>query len=810
MQRLMLSLVLCLGSSAAYAQTAANFPGPKPDGSVQLPNQWRLMPTGKHTTLGDLPVTLALHPKGPYVVALHCGYGTHEVVVAKIEGDTTQIVSRVAMPQAFHGLSFDAAGENLFVSGGEFEVVRSYPFTNGQLGKPTELKVVDKAKTFVPAGIAMLPDGKRLATAGMLGNAMAVVDLAGGNSARVLDLGEGSYPFGVLALNNGKVLVSLWGKTSVALVDVDAMKVEATWDMGHAHPAEMALTKDGSTLFVACANSTMVAVVDMATGKVLKSLNCALYPKAPNGNTPGSLALSSDGKLLAVANADANNLALFGLEQPRDPKALGFIPTGWYPTSVRFHPDGRLLVTNGKGVSSRANPQGPNPLVKNQPVRQYIGGLFQGTLEVIEAPTPERLAEWTPKAYACSPLRADFGSIQSQPKGNPIPARVGDTSPIRHCIYIIKENRTYDQVFGDMVPGNGEKSLCLFPEKITPNHHALAREYVQLDNCYVDGEVSADGHEWSMGAYATDFVEKVWPLGYRGSPLKKFGFYPAEGTKDPVARPAGGYLWDRAAEAGISYRSYGEWVEGGGAGKPAKARVKALEGHFDPFFPSYNLDVTDQKRADRFLEELAGFEKTGDFPRLTILRLPNDHTSGTRPGKPTPTAMVADNDLALGRVVEGLSKSKFWKETAIFVIEDDAQNGPDHVDAHRSVALCISPFTRGRGLDSTLYSTSSMLRTMELVLGLKPMSQFDAAARPMYNAFLPKADTTPYKARAAGTDLGELNTAKAWGAKQSLAFDLSKEDAADDLAFNEVIWRSVKGAESPMPAPVRAAFFLAR
>jgi DNA-binding beta-propeller fold protein YncE len=397
MQRLMLSLVLCLGSSAAYAQTAANFPGPKPDGSVQLPNQWRLMPTGKHTTLGDLPVTLALHPKGPYVVALHCGYGTHEVVVAKIEGDTTQIVSRVAMPQAFHGLSFDAAGENLFVSGGEFEVVRSYPFTNGQLGKPTELKVVDKAKTFVPAGIAMLPDGKRLATAGMLGNAMAVVDLAGGKSARVLDLGEGSYPFGVLALNNGKVLVSLWGKTSVALVDVDAMKVEATWDMGHAHPAEMALTKDGSTLFVACANSTMVAVVDMATGKVLKSLNCALYPKAPNGNTPGSLALSSDGKLLAVANADANNLALFGLEQPRDPKALGFIPTGWYPTSVRFHPDGRLLVTNGKGVSSRANPQGPNPLVKNQPVRQYIGGLFQGTLEVIEAPTPSASPSGLPK-----------------------------------------------------------------------------------------------------------------------------------------------------------------------------------------------------------------------------------------------------------------------------------------------------------------------------------------------------------------------------------------------------------------------------
>ena len=238
--------------------------------------------------------------------------------------------------------------------------------------------------------------------------------------------------------------------------------------------------------------------------------------------------------------------------------------------------------------------------------------------------------------------------------------------------------------------------------------------------------------------------------------------------------------------------------------------MKALEGHFDPFFPSYNLNVTDVRRAGRFLEELAGFEKSGDFPQLTILRLPNDHTAGTSPGKPTPTAMVADNDLALGMVVEGLSKSRFWKEMAIFVLEDDAQNGPDHVDAHRSVALCISPYTKGRGLDSTLYSTSSMLRTMELILGLKPMSQFDAAARPMYNAFLPKGDTTAYKARPAGTDLQELNTAQAWGAKQSLAFDLSKEDAADDLAFNEVIWRSVKGANSPMPAPIRAAFFLAK
>ena len=810
MRPLITSLTIALATAFSHAQMPPNFPGPKPDGSVQLPNQWRLMPAGRHTALGDFPVQALVHPKAPFVAALHCGYGKHEVIVLKVEGDTTQVISRVEFPQAFHGMAFDPAGETLFVSGGEFEIIRAFPFKDGQLGKPRELTVVDKANTFIPSGIALMPDGKSLVTAGVLGHAVAQVDLGTGKGAKPIALPEGSHPYCCVPLDDDEVLVSLWGKSMVAVVDIDDAKVKAVWDLGLAHPAEMALSKDRKTLYVACANSTMTAVVDVETGKVVKTLNCALHPGAPVGNTPGSLTLSPDGKLLAVANADASNLALFGLEQPRDPKPLGFIPTGWYPTSVRFHSDGRLLVTNGKGASSKANPKGPNPLAKRQPTTEYIGALFKGTLSVIEAPTPERLAEWTPKAYSCSPLRADAGATQARPEGNPVPAKIGDKSPIRHCVYIIKENRTYDQVFGDMVPGNGDKSLCLFPEKITPNHHALAREYVQLDNFYVDGEVSADGHEWSMGAYATDFVEKVWPLGYRGSPLKKFGFYPAEGTKDPVARPAGGYIWDRAAEAGVSYRSYGEWIADSAPGKPAKARVKALEGHFDPFFPSYNLNVTDVRRAGRFLEELAGFEKSGDFPQLTILRLPNDHTAGTSPGKPTPTAMVADNDLALGMVVEGLSKSRFWKEMAIFVLEDDAQNGPDHVDAHRSVALCISPYTKGRGLDSTLYSTSSMLRTMELILGLKPMSQFDAAARPMYNAFLPKGDTTAYKARPAGTDLKELNTAQAWGAKQSLAFDLSKEDAADDLAFNEVIWRSVKGANSPMPAPVRAAFFLAK
>ena len=379
--------------------------------------------------------------------------------------------------------------------------------------------------------------------------------------------------------------------------------------------------------------------------------------------------------------------------------------------------------------------------------------------------------------------------------------------PIKYCIYVIRENRTYDQVFGDIKAGNGEPTLCIFPEKVTPNAHRLAKQFVLLDNFYCDGEVSAEGHEWSMGAYCTDFVRRVWPLSYRGSPTKNLKIYPAEGNFDDIARPAGGYLWDRCAEAKVSYRSYGEWVENGKKpGDPAKARVKALEGHIDPLYRGYDLDYPDVKRVERFMQELSRFEKEGDMPKLQIVRLGNDHTYGTKAGKPTPTAMVAENDLALGQLVEGISKSKFWKETAIFIVEDDAQNGSDHVDAHRTVALCVSPYTQHGKVDSTMYSTASMLRTMELILGLRPMSQFDAAARPMYNAFQkePKLDT--YKHVVPDVDLKTVNLKSAYGAQLAETWDFSKEDAIDDLIFNEVIWRSVRGANSPMPPPVRAAF----
>jgi phospholipase C len=414
------------------------------------------------------------------------------------------------------------------------------------------------------------------------------------------------------------------------------------------------------------------------------------------------------------------------------------------------------------------------------------------------------MAKHTKTAYECSPLNAENKPVaQPREKDNPIPAKVGDPSPIKYCIYIVKENRTYDQVFGDMPEGNGDKDLCIFPERVTPNHHALAREFVLLDNFYVESEVSADGHEWSMAAYATDFTEKTWPLLYRGG-LGKLK-YPSEGVE--VAASAGGYIWDRCQEAGVSFRSYGEFINNASKpGERATPRLKSLEGKFDPEYHGYDLNYPDQKRADRFIAEVQRFEKEGDMPRMQIVRLPNDHTQGTVVGKPTPTAMVADNDLALGRVIEALSNTRFWKETAVFVVQDDAQNGSDHVDAHRTVALVISPYTKRKYVDSNMYSTASMLRTMELILGLKPMSQFDAAALPMYDSFQAKRDLTPYKHRPAQVDLMLANKPDAWGAKLSAKMDFSREDAADDLLLNEVVWRSVRGPNSRMPAPVRASF----
>ncbi len=849
-------------------------PGVEADGAVRLPNSWSIKPAGKQVELGDFPVAIALHPSGKWAAVLHAGYGDHEISIVDLTATKERVHSRVILEQSFGGLTFSPNGAHLYAGGGEFDVVHQFQFDDGLLFKQRKLPIADEK--FIPGSLAIHPDGKTLYVPGAFGHAVAIVPVDDPKSRVTIPLGKDSYPINCLVdAKANRLFVSLWSKAAVAVIDLATKKVVSNFST-EKHPTEMVLTPDGKTLFVACSNSTRVSVINMADGKGLETINCALYATAPNGNTPNSLSLTPDGKILFVANADNNNLALFNVEKPGETKPLGFIPVGMYPTSVRYNPaDKRIYVANGRGTSVKANPKGPDPtLPKNPTIREYIAGLYRGTLGIIDMPNEDDMAKYSKQAYACSPLRQNLG-VQGRPDGSPVPnellthsaasvqgkddlfvllakgrsyflvsetralrepliefaklngvidgkidrdrfdqfhnwvvRKAGVTpSPIKYCIYVVRENRTYDQVFGDIKEGNGDPNLCIFPEKITPNAHRLARQFVLLDNFYCDGEVSAEGHEWSMGAYCTDFVKRVWPLSYRGSPTKKLSIYPAEGNFDEVARPAGGYLWDRCAEAKVSYRSYGEWVNNGKTLKdPMTARVKALEGHIDPWYRGYDLDYLDVKRTERFLDELKRFEKVGDMPKMQIVRLGNDHTYGTKAGKPTPTAMVADNDLALGQLVEGISKSKFWKETAIFVIEDDAQNGSDHVDAHRTVALCISPYTQTGKVDSTMYSTASMLRTMELILGLRPMSQFDAAATPMYNAFANNANLAPYNHLVPNVDRKAVNLATAYGAKWAETWDFSKEDAIDDLIFNDVIWRSVRGPDSPMPPPVRAAF----
>ncbi len=786
------------------------YPGLLPSGLIVLHNQWSLSPAGSHIELGDFPVDIALHPAGKYAAVLHCGQGTHEVIVVHLKDRT--IVSRVPVTQSFYGLCFNPAGDRLFASGGELDIVHRWNFgQDGLISEQAAIRIVPAKESFVVAGLSMSPDGARLYACGPWGERVAITSPAGDSEPTFVNLEKDTYPYLALPTPDGRRLyVTLWGGSGVAVINLTDNTVEARWDTP-SHPTEMALSPSGDLLYVACSNNNSVAVIDTKTGRPTEVITTALFPGAANGSTPTSLALSRDGAMLVVANADNNNLAVFNVSQRAAAKSLGFIPTGWHPTSVRFDEAGDLLVACGKGLSPRTNRHGPVPVAgaPSRSIREYIGSLHTGSLSWIKFPTPVELAKLTTQAYACSPLQKD-NVVSAKPReaNNPIPEVVGGPTPIKHCIYIIKENRTYDQVFGDIKEGNGDPSLCLFPEPVTPNLHALVREFVLLDNFYVESEVSADGHEWSMAAYATDFVERTWPLTYRRQPRDSELKYPSEGNFN-IAVPAGGYIWDRCAEAGITYRSYGEWVENGPKpGDPGRAKVKALEGHFDPMFRSYDTNYSDLDRAARYIEELARFEREGAMPQLTIVRLPNDHTAGTRVGSLTPTAMVAQNDLAVGRVIEALSKSKFWKDTAVFIVEDDAQNGSDHVDAHRTTALVISPWTKRKHVDSSLYSTSSMLRTMGLILGFKPMSQFDAAALPMYASFSPTPDFTPFQARPNQVDIEAKNLAGAWGADVSAQLQLAVEDAADDLIFNEIIWKSVRGADSPMPPPVRAAFVM--
>jgi hypothetical protein len=479
---------------------------------------------------------------------------------------------------------------------------------------------------------------------------------------------------------------------------------------------------------------------------------------------------------------------------------------GWYPTAVKVIGK-QIWVANGKGFTSLANPEGPNPVARRQAVTyrqgdankpqpvQYIAGLFRGTMSMIPEPDAGVLAGYSKMVYENTPYTKQ-GELQAKGEaGGVIPMKVGGASPIKYVFYIIKENRTYDQVLGDIPEGNGDTSLVLFGERITPNQHAIARQFVLLDNFYVDAEVSMDGHSWSMGAYATDYIEKTWPTSYGG----RGGDYDGEGHR-PIGNNKGGYIWDDCQRGGVSYRTYGEFAD------DEKPSIPVLEGHYCRYYKGFDLDYYDTARVAVWKRDFDSLLAAGALPRFNSVRLGNDHTEGLRKGKHTPFACVADNDLAIGEFVEYLSKSPIWKESVVFILEDDAQNGPDHVDAHRSPVYIAGGMVRRHFVDHTMYSTTSVLRTMELILGLPPMTQYDAAAQPMWRCFSGEADGTPFSSLPSNVELTDKNTAWNEWAKKSADIDLTREDRVPEQLFNEILWKGIKGANSPLPAPSRAAY----
>jgi YVTN family beta-propeller protein len=787
---LAVSYFIALSSQAQMTQT-------------QLPNGWKLSPIGKQLPLEDLPLNIVTSPNKKLAAITNNGQSTQGIHLVDLSSN--KIIDYVTTKKSWYGLAFSGDNQFLYASGGNDNWILQYKIVSNKLNLVDSIILGDKCPVKIsPTGICIDDTRKIMYVVTKENNALYVVDL--------VTKKQSSYPLGseaytcVLSKDKTQLFISLWGKDQLMIWDTEKNKIVKRLAVGD-NPNELLLTKNGAYLYVANANDNSVSVVDTKELTIVEVLNTALFPNAPNGSTTNGLALNEGETRLYVANADNNNLAVFDVAEKGFSKSLGFIPTGWYPTNLKIV-NKTIYVTNGKGLSSKANPNGPNPIRKKQSVNyqtgdlktkpkdvEYIGGLFKGSLSIFEEPTAIELAAYTKQVYKNTPYNKNKELSTSGMKGNPIPQNVGDSSPIKHIFYIIKENRTYDQVLSDLPQGNGDSSLLLFGRNITPNQHAVAEQFVLLDNFYVDAEVSADGHSWSMAAYANDYNEKTWVTSYGG----RGGTYDYEGQKN-IASPKGGFLWDHALKARVSFRTYGEFADDYAANYPT------LEGKFCPYFTSWDEKVRDTTRFFQWKREFDSLYAINQVPSLNTLRFINDHTEGTRVGRPTPFAHVADNDYAVGLFIDYLSKHPIWDKTAIFILEDDAQNGADHVDAHRSTAYVAGGFVKRGYVDHTMYSTSSMLRTMELILGLPPMSQYDAAAEPMWRCFDTKINRTPFNAIKPIVNLNDTNIKVDELSTSSERFDFSKEDMVPDLLFNQILWKAIKGKNSNMPAPKRSAF----
>jgi YVTN family beta-propeller protein len=601
------------------------------------------------------------------------------------------------------------------------------------------------------------------------------------------------FPYAVALSHDGRTAyVSDWGQNTISAVDTGTKKLAQQIVVGN-HPSALALNPKNDELYVADTDGDTVSVVDTATNKVTRTISLRPYTNAAVGTSPNALAVAPDGSTLYVADAGNNDVTVVKLKKGSGKDTVaGLIPVGWYPTGIAIDPSGsHLYVANAKGLGAGPNPKGPN-----SGPDQYIGSMIKGTLSTIDVPSPAQLAAYTQQVRENNgfdrPGQSDTGGQHV------VPTKPGQSSPIKHVIYVVNENRTYDQVLGDLGRGNGDPSLTLFGSSVAPNHHKLAEQFTTLDNLYAAGEVSDDGWEWSTAATANTLDQKTMPTLYGGRGY----FYAGEGgtlAAAPGFTPDDSYIWNRLDKAGLTYRNYGFWATD--VPPVSVYNQPSLDAHTDHNYAGFNMQIPDQDRFAEWLKEFKQYQAKGDLPTVEFVKFPRDHTCGTSPACPTPQAMVADSDWATGELVDAVSHSPFWKSTAIFVIEDDAQDGPDHVDAHRTVGHVISPYTQLGKVDSTFYSSASMLRTIELILGLAPLTQFDASANPMGASFTDSPKFTPYDAIKPQQSLTTLNSTRAPLAAASARMDFSREDRAPEQLLNQAIWKSVKGTHSHMPAP---------
>ena len=752
-----------------------------------------------------------------------------------------------SMPHAgsagLQGIRFDSASSRALVAGTDKQRKTRLVSVDG--GGQAQTLFAGEG-TQITGSLAVAP-GKVAVVPLIFDNKIAIVDL-GASSAPVRTAVTGIAPFGAAVNTQGTVAwVSNWGgrrpgakdlltaptglapqadrvvvdargiaaSGTVIRVDLVSGATKATVAVG-LHPGPLAWDEARHRLYVANMNSDTVSVIDSQTNQVLRTLDIKPFGPRAAGVAPSALALSADGARLWVACGGINAVAQV---QVADGKIEGLIPTGWYPNALSLSPDSRQLA-----VSTLL---GPGSGWRDEPRQRFVHS-YRGSVHVVELPSAAQLASYTRVVSENNHLPLGAGAAPEAARTNvpptPVPERSGEPSLIEHVVYIIKENRTYDQLFGDMPKGNGDPSLVMFGQDITPNQHALADQYVLLDNFYASGGNSADGHQWLTQSNETAYC--LWP-GYAGRS------YPFDGT-DPLAYAAKGFLWDLALARRKSVRVFGEyagrmsevdadarvklfeeWEKGGDFSSrwTVKAPIEGLNKILAANYPAYTNAIPDVVRASIFKKDLETWERSGSMPNLVLLQLPSDHTFGTRPGSTSPRAMVADNDYAVGQVVEALSKSRFWKKTAIFIVEDDAQNGVDHVDGHRTVALVVSPYSRRGAIDSTFYSNQSMVKTIELILGLPTLSLFDMIAHDMRASFGADADVTPYTAIRPAQSFTELNPqlSALKGEARRAARDSAKmrwdvPDAAPSDRLNRILWHAVRGWETPYPGTRSAVF----